>query len=230
MNVNDYSERAISTLLGEHAITDMDATLLSQVFGLMGESGEVAEKFKKLIRDKKGVISEEDKAEIQEAKKLRMVLQWGVEIYALLLVFFFLLASLSYVLKMNLRLTSEAQTTSGISAKYAQLDDYDAKIRKLNLLASNLKAVEKNQIHWSNLFLKLDSILTPEIIVQNFSNKDWVIFLTGKSKTREALVNLREKLEKEACFAEVKFPLSNLVAKENVDFQLEFKVQEKCVK
>jgi NTP pyrophosphatase (non-canonical NTP hydrolase) len=64
MNVNDYSERAISTLLGEHAITDMDATLLSQVFGLMGESGEVAEKFKKLIRDKKGVISEEDKAEI----------------------------------------------------------------------------------------------------------------------------------------------------------------------
>ena len=64
MNVNDYSERAISTLLGENAITDMDATLLSQVFGLMGESGEVAEKFKKLIRDKKGVISEEDKAEI----------------------------------------------------------------------------------------------------------------------------------------------------------------------
>jgi hypothetical protein len=172
-----------------------------------------------------------DKAEeIQEAKKLRLVLQWGLEIYALLLIFFFLLASLSYVLKMNLKLASEAQINSGISAKYAQLDSYDAKNRKLNLLVSNLKAAKKNQIYWSNLFLKLDGILTSEIIVQNFSNKDWTIFLIGKSKTREALVSLREKLEKEPCFAEVKFPLSNLVAKENVDFQLEFKVQEKCVK
>lgn len=64
MNIQEYSEQAISTLLGEHAITDMDATLLSQVFGLMGESGEVAEKFKKLIRDKQGKISEDDKQEI----------------------------------------------------------------------------------------------------------------------------------------------------------------------
>ena len=64
MNIQDYSSQAITTLLGGHAITDMDATLLSQVFGLMGESGEVAEKFKKLIRDKKGVISDEDKVEI----------------------------------------------------------------------------------------------------------------------------------------------------------------------
>jgi len=64
MNIRDYSEQAISTLLGEHDITDMSPTLISQVFGLMGESGEVAEKFKKLIRDKKGVISEEDKQEI----------------------------------------------------------------------------------------------------------------------------------------------------------------------
>ena len=64
MNIQDYSSQAITTLLGDHDITDMDATLLSQVFGLMGESGEVAEKFKKLIRDKKGVISDEDKVEI----------------------------------------------------------------------------------------------------------------------------------------------------------------------
>jgi NTP pyrophosphatase (non-canonical NTP hydrolase) len=34
------------------------------VFGLVGESGEVAEKFKKLIRDKSGQLSVEDKQEI----------------------------------------------------------------------------------------------------------------------------------------------------------------------
>lgn len=64
MQIQDYSAQALSTLLGEHGMQDMDATLISQVFGLVGESGEVAEKFKKLIRDKNGVLTDEDKAEI----------------------------------------------------------------------------------------------------------------------------------------------------------------------
>lgn len=64
MKLDDYSQQAISTLLGNHGTEDMSPTLISQVFGLVGESGEVAEKFKKLIRDKKGAISEEDRQEI----------------------------------------------------------------------------------------------------------------------------------------------------------------------
>jgi NTP pyrophosphatase (non-canonical NTP hydrolase) len=82
MTIDEYSDQAISTLLGDHAITDMDATLISQVFGLMGESGEVAEKFKKLIRDKKGVMTDEDKAEI--LKELGDIL-WYVNSVARLL-------------------------------------------------------------------------------------------------------------------------------------------------
>lgn len=65
MNFNDYSKQAISTLMTEHDLSDdMSPALLSQVFGLVGEGGEVAEKFKKLIRDKQGKISSDDKAEI----------------------------------------------------------------------------------------------------------------------------------------------------------------------
>ncbi len=64
MNIQEYSTQALTTLHTEHGITDMDATLLSQAFGLMGESGEVAEKFKKLIRDKNGELTDEDKTEI----------------------------------------------------------------------------------------------------------------------------------------------------------------------
>lgn len=46
MNFNDYSKQAISTLVTEHELSDdMSPALLSQVFGLVGEDGEVAEKF-----------------------------------------------------------------------------------------------------------------------------------------------------------------------------------------
>ncbi|MCB9820261.1 nucleoside triphosphate pyrophosphohydrolase family protein [Candidatus Nomurabacteria bacterium] len=64
MKIEDYSRQAISTLLGDHDVVDMSPALISQVFGLVGESGEVAEKFKKLIRDKGGQLSDEDKQEI----------------------------------------------------------------------------------------------------------------------------------------------------------------------
>lgn len=64
MKLEDYSKQAITTLLSDHQLTDISPSLLAQVFGLVGESGEVAEKFKKLIRDKQGVISEDDRQEI----------------------------------------------------------------------------------------------------------------------------------------------------------------------
>lgn len=64
MNIEDYSKQAISTLTSDHAYGDVTPELMAQVLGLVGESGEVAEKFKKIVRDKAGVISTEDKAEL----------------------------------------------------------------------------------------------------------------------------------------------------------------------
>ena len=59
MNFQDYSQKAISTLTSDHAYGDISADLMAQILGLAGESGEVMEKFKKLIRDK-----HDDRAEI----------------------------------------------------------------------------------------------------------------------------------------------------------------------
>lgn len=64
MDFKQYSDKAILTLLGEHAYGEIDAKLMAQVLGLAGESGEVMEKFKKLIRDKHGKMTDEDRAEI----------------------------------------------------------------------------------------------------------------------------------------------------------------------
>lgn len=95
MKIEDYSSQAITTLLGDHALSgDMSPALISQVFGLVGESGEVAEKFKKLIRDKQGEISPED---IQEILKELGDILWYVNSVAHLLG-----SSLSEVAEKNL--------------------------------------------------------------------------------------------------------------------------------
>ena len=64
MQIADYSTKALTTLGGQHAYGDITPDLMSQVLGLVGESGEVAEKFKKLLRDENGALSDETKAEL----------------------------------------------------------------------------------------------------------------------------------------------------------------------
>jgi len=64
MNLNDYTKQAITTLTGEHGYGDISPQMMAVVLGLSDESGEVLGKFKKLLRDKNGVLSDEDKKEI----------------------------------------------------------------------------------------------------------------------------------------------------------------------
>jgi NTP pyrophosphatase (non-canonical NTP hydrolase) len=64
MNIQDYSTKALSTDLFESTDDIASAAMLEKVLGLVGEAGEVADKFKKLLRDKGGVASEEERKEI----------------------------------------------------------------------------------------------------------------------------------------------------------------------
>ncbi len=64
MTFDEYQTQAISTLTKDHAYGTLSAELMAQILGLVGESGEVAEKVKKIIRDKQGVVSDDDRAEL----------------------------------------------------------------------------------------------------------------------------------------------------------------------
>lgn len=82
MKINEYSEKAIKTLANNYQYGDIDAQLMGQVLGLAGESGEILEKFKKILRDKEGKFSPDDKKEI--VKELGDVL-WYINAIANLL-------------------------------------------------------------------------------------------------------------------------------------------------
>lgn len=66
MQLNEYQEQAKTTdvFSGQKPVPVLHPSFASKILGLSGEAGEVAEKFKKIIRDKNGEISEEDKQTI----------------------------------------------------------------------------------------------------------------------------------------------------------------------
>lgn len=76
MNLNDYQKQALTTVL---TTDDKFKDLLHWVLGINGESGEIAEKVKKIIRDKNGKVSAEDKKEL--TKEIGDVL-WYLAVFA----------------------------------------------------------------------------------------------------------------------------------------------------
>ncbi len=65
MDFNKYQKQAEQfDLFTQEKHKASDLAFMAKVLGLVGEAGETAEKFKKILRDKSGEISEEDKLEI----------------------------------------------------------------------------------------------------------------------------------------------------------------------
>lgn len=74
MTLDEYQKRAMGTAIENNG--EFVGSFLHRVLGLVGEAGEVAEKVKKIIRDKDSKINAVDKNEI--AKELGDVL-WYIQ-------------------------------------------------------------------------------------------------------------------------------------------------------
>lgn len=76
MTLDEYQKKALTTVISsDNEFRD----LLHWVLGINGEAGEIAEKVKKIIRDKDGKVSQEDKEEM--AKEVGDVL-WYLAVFS----------------------------------------------------------------------------------------------------------------------------------------------------
>lgn len=68
MTFDEYMEKAIGTDVfgGRKIDTLIDPAFLEKVLGLSGEAGEVADKVKKIIRDRDGIATEENLNELMK--------------------------------------------------------------------------------------------------------------------------------------------------------------------
>ena len=64
MDFDEYQRIAMSTDTAPDVNDWNNPNLIEKILGLVGEAGETADKFKKILRDKDGIVSDEDKKEI----------------------------------------------------------------------------------------------------------------------------------------------------------------------
>jgi Tfp pilus assembly protein PilN len=177
------------------------------------------------------LIPENKKEEIRQAYRFRMVLKWGVELSSILFVFALLLFSINYILLINLRMADqEINSIKSNNEKYKEMEKYDSEIREINSKVATIEKIAGGQLYWSKFLAKLNEKAIPEIEMTNILTKNYAIFLAGKAKNRDDLLKFKENLEKEECFTDVNLPLSNLVSRAEVDFQLDLNIKPECLK
>lgn len=176
------------------------------------------------------LIPQYKKNEIILAGKVRAILRWEIELFLVIIVFVLLLGSLNYVLQFNLDTAISESENKQSKEKHEKISALADNFKIINAQVSVDEEIQKDQLNWSIALKKLSGITPDGISVDKISSKAYHIFVFGMADTRDVLLEMKEKIMQENCFSDVNLPLSNLVSKDNVNFQIEFNIKEDCLK
>jgi hypothetical protein len=166
---------------------------------------------------------------ITRGKRLRMVVRIELAIIFFMLMLFAYLYGIIHLLDYNLNAVSGNAGASGEKSKYEEIARYDSKFKDINAKTIQIEKIKKDQFYWSGLFVNLSQSILSGISIENVATKEYAVFLVGKADSRDNLIAFKEKLGKNSCFSNVNLPLSDLVSKGNIDFQMDLEIKKECL-
>jgi Tfp pilus assembly protein PilN len=176
------------------------------------------------------LLPQNKKNEIKKDKLFRAILHKDFLFLFPLLVLIALLANVYYLLRIQRDNELASFTTTQGQEQYQQLNKYDEDFKKINEATNALLEIQAGHLQWSDVLARLSTDVPEGIRVESLATKNYNVYLIGQAKSRDGLLEFKAKLEQDDCFETVNVPLSNLVVKENIDFQMDFLVKQACLK
>lgn len=170
------------------------------------------------------------KEEISKAKRFNLVIRLGLAVFSIFILFFSFLFGLYKTLEINSWVVSNYQEPVSGYSKYDQIKKFDDEFEKINSRISQIAMVKNDQLYWSNLFINLSESASSGIEITDLTTNNYKVSLAGGADNRDSLIAFKDRLTEEDCFSDINLPLSNLVSKENIVFQMDFKIKEECLK
>jgi Tfp pilus assembly protein PilN len=175
------------------------------------------------------LLPEQKKQNIEKKKRLKIIIYQGFLLFSVIVLLAIILVNINILLQIELKSVEDITALQQNQNDMLELKKYESKFKEINSKVSSLSQIKKSNFHWSKLF-DLMSKLTPDnITLSGLSTKDYQISLVGQAATREDLIKFKDNLTDENCLSDVNVPLSNLVVKNDVDFQLDFKIKKECL-
>jgi len=167
------------------------------------------------------------RTEIIERFRFKVAMGILFSLFFVLIGFFTMLFCFLYIIKIS---DASYQKNEGQKGEDSLIEKYDREFLETNKNMSEVKILAKDQLYWSNFFLKFSDKVPTEVVLNFLINENYKVTVSGISQNRDSLILFKENLEKENCFTDIKLPLSDLASKEKIDFQIDFLVKEDCLK
>lgn len=176
------------------------------------------------------LLPEERKEKIIRNKSFSRIIRQEIMMTIPVAAFVFIIFFVIFCLNIKIASIENGVDPKNLSDSYKELKTYEKKFKEVNLKSQEISKIQNNHLNWSILFHKLGEITSEKIYFSDLTTDNYGVSLAGKAKTRDDLLIFQEKLKLENCFSDVNVPLSSLVSKEDLDFQLDFKIKEECLK
>lgn len=150
--------------------------------------------------------------------------------FAVLVIFLFLGSDL--LLRRNLgRINQQLENKmqEGDAPSFLELKN---KIDQLNQTLEQVARLQTNHIRLSPSLIELSRLVPPELSLTSLKiyRQEGYAEIAGIAKRRDKLLEFQDSIEKSDFFEAVESPLSNLTSKENIEFQLRFKIKGEFLK
>lgn len=103
---------------------------------------------------------------------------------------------------------------------------YNNNVREINNKLNFINKIQDEYIPWSGLITGLAE-MTPADISFNYmkiDSSDRTIKIRGRAKFRSSLLDFKNKMTSGNYFKDVEFPIKNILEKENIDFEINAKL------
>lgn len=176
------------------------------------------------------LLPEQRKQEIKRKKMFHTILRGEFLFFLPIFIFICILLSTYYIIVLQRNSSSNVQMSQQSQDEYQKLDTYEKKFKEINEKDNLLAKIQSGHISWKNVLVELSNIVPDSVYLNNISNKDYAVFLAGKARSRDDLIKFKDNLEGSICFQDINVPLSNLVVKNDIDFQIDLILKEECLK
>lgn len=99
--------------------------------------------------------------------------------------------------------------------------ELEKSIKDLNNQLNTITFIQKTYVKWSGFLIDFNKTIVSEVKISTLqldkNNKK--VNIQGQAKTRNALLDFQKNLENLKYFSKITSPISNLLIKENIDFQ-----------
>jgi len=170
----------------------------------------------------------EQKEELREEEKWKLILILGIIILAVLISFTLILFSIKTVLSGDLQIQKIFLEQKEKELELSKIKELETKIRDYNLTLSNLDSFYEKNLNLTEIFERVSKTLPigTYLTTFNFSLTAFQISLSGFCENRETLLEFKKNLEKEEKFEKVYFPSSNWVSPTNINFSVTFLIKK----